>query len=147
MRTASGQKSFYAVKLLSQSFTKTFLEMSKASYPVSERFAPDTALVFSTKTALALDPRADANHIMWIYVDRDYTKATIAIERHAWEASGEVMIWTEMPDDQLDGMTVDVFDSSFVHDKWSMMCHKTQVSELSVQAKNAFDSYMNNRDA
>ncbi|KAL3139279.1 hypothetical protein ABBQ38_003619 [Trebouxia sp. C0009 RCD-2024] len=63
---------------------------------------------------------------MWIYVDRDYTKATIAIERHAWEASGEVMIWTEMPDDQLDGMTVDVFDSSFVHDKWSMMCHKTQ---------------------
>ena len=42
---------------------------------------------------------------MWLYVDKGYTKARIVIEQKSWDALGEVMIDTELPEDQFDGIT------------------------------------------
>lgn len=134
--------SFSVIKGLSRSFTKNLSQMIAARYPVLERFGEDSRLLFSTKTFLAVDPNGDRDHIMWLYVDKSFTKARIVIEQKTWDAYGEVMIDTELPDDQFDGMTVDVYQCSFIQNRCSLMCHKRHVSELSVQTKIAFESYL-----
>ena len=73
-----------------------------------DRFAKDSTYLFSIKTGLAVDPLIDQKYIKWVYVDRNFTKASIVLEGNSWDATGQLMIWTELPDDQFGGMTVAV---------------------------------------
>ena len=138
----SYRPSFAVVKGLSRKFTTSLSEMHAAGYPVLRRFH-QSSLLFSTSTFLAIDPGADKNHVVWLYVDRYNTKASIVIERSVWEVSGGVMIWTELPDDQFDGMTIDDFVCCLEDQRWTLVCQSGPISKLSVEAKNAFESYLN----
>ena len=69
-------------------------------YPVLDRFSIESAYLFSTKTGLAVDSLTDQNHLKWVYVDREFTKASIVLEHESWDATAQLMMWTELPDDQ-----------------------------------------------
>ncbi len=111
-------------------------------YPVLDRFTKDSYL-FSIKTGLAIDPLIDQKYIKWIYLNKECTKASIVMERNSWDATGQLMIWTELPDDQFGGMTVDVFICNHVAGRWTLTLQmQNSVSDLSEQAKSAFESYL-----
>ena len=138
----SSRPSFAVVKGLSRKFTNSLSEMLAAGFPVLQRFQ-QRSLLFSTSTFLAIDPGADKDHVVWLYVDVDNTKVCIVIERSVWEISGGVMIWTELPDDEFDGMTVDDFVCCLKDQRWTLVCQSGPISKLSIEAKNAFESYLN----
>ena len=50
---------------------------------------------------------------------------------------------TELPDDQFEGVTIDVYRCWFVQNRCSLTCRKKHFSELSVQTKVAFENYLN----
>lgn len=112
-------------------------------YPVLDRFSKDSAYLFSIKTGLAVDPLIDQKYIKWMYVNKNCTKASIVLDRNSWDATGEIMIWTELPDDQFGGMTVDVFICDHVAGQWTLTLQmKNSTSDLSAQAKSAFESFL-----
>ena len=117
--------------------------MLASRYPVLDRFTKDSAYLFSINTGLAVDPLTDQKHIKWMYVDKNCTKASIVLERNSWDATGELMIWTELPDDQFGGMTVDVFICDHVAGRWMLTLQmQDSVSELSERAKSVFESFL-----
>ena len=127
---------------LSGNYTKSLSQMVALHYPVLERFGEEFELLFSTQSFLALDPKADSDHVMWLYVDKKFTKARVVNEKKSWDANAEVMVDTELPGDQFDGTTVDVYWCSLVQDRWSLVCQQRYISELSTQTKIAFESYL-----
>lgn len=139
---SSSRPSFAVVKAMTKKFTNSLSEMLAADHPVLRRFNR-RSLLFSTSTFLAIDPGADKDHIVWLYVDIANTKASIVIERAVWDISGGVVIWTELPDDQFDGMTIDDFVCCLKDKRWTLVCQTGPISKLSVEAKNAFESYLN----
>lgn len=139
----TSRPSFASLKDLCRGFTQSYAQMLASRYPVLDRFSIESAYLFSTKTSLAVDPLADQAHIKWMYADRDFTKASIVLEQEYWDATGQLMIWTELPDDQFGGMTVDVFICSYVAGQWTLtLLVKSLISDLSEQAKIAFESFL-----
>ena len=117
--------------------------MLASQYPVLDSFKKDSAYLFSIKTGLAVDPLVDQKYIKWMYVDKSFTKASIVLERNSWDATGQLMIWTELPDDQFGGMTVDVFICNHDDGRWTLILQtKNSVSDLSERAKTAFESFL-----
>ena len=78
-----------------------------------------------------------------MYVDKQHTKASIVLEQRSWDATGQTMIWTELPDDQFGGMTVDVFICSHVAGQWTLTLQMKQSnSDLSETAKRSFERFL-----
>ena len=139
----TSRPSFANLKKLCRGFTLSCAQMLASRYPVLDRFTKDSAYLFSIKTGLAVDPLIDQKYIRWMYVDRSFTKASIVLEGNSWDATGQLMIWTELPDDQFGGMTVDVFICNHVAGRWTLTLQmKNSVSDLSERAKSAFESFL-----
>lgn len=116
-----------------------------AKHPVQETFDAGCKYLFSPTTFLGLDLRSDAKHIVWVFVDKGNTLATVVVEHDAWDRLGEIMIWTELPDDQFKDMTIDRFVYASKDDiEWTLVNQKsTWQSPLSIMTQAIFQSYLN----
>ena len=134
----TSRPSFANLKTLCRGFTLSCAQMLALRYPVLDRFTKDSAYLFSIKTGLAIDPLIDQKYIKWMYLNKKCTKASIVME-----ALGCYWSRTELPDDQFGGMNVDVFICNHVAGRWTLTLQmKNSVSDLSEQAKSAFESYL-----
>ena len=114
----TSRPSFASLKKLCRGITLSCAQMRPSQYLVLDKFTKDSAYLFSTKTGLAVDPLIDRKYIKWMYVDKNCTKDSIVLNRNSWDATGQLMIWTELPDDQYGGMTVDVSICAHIAGQW-----------------------------
>lgn len=127
----------------SQVFCENFLGMLKTCPQVSGRFDKTSDYRYSTHIALALDDRTDSDSLKLLCTDKNGLTISIVTSEDMWNRQQQLMIWTQMPDDEDEGVEVDFFLVRQEASKYVLTCSKIKApSVCSLHAKTSFETML-----
>ncbi len=114
--------SFETLKHYSSDFSESFAAMLKKGIPVGDRFDKMSRYVYSPNSDLAVDPRTDRNHLKYLCTDKSGLTVSIVLHHDAWDTQKKLMVWTQHPDDEYEGVEVDFFSVGRTKHQYVLIC-------------------------
>ena len=112
---------------------------AKAAQKISAR----PVYKFAPAVPFALLTTSDERHLQFVFVDKEHFRSIVILEEDTWRSRGEVLITTEYPYDEDDGVAVDTFVCRFSKNNFVLdSADEHHLTSLASESRLAFELFL-----